>query len=52
MKIRYDVVCWLIVNGRKEIAYKKKGLTFLAAVLFLARNMRYYAMMWVEKSVR
>lgn len=51
MKTRYDVVCWMNVNGRKEMVYKKKGLTFLRVLLYLARNIGNYPMMWVENSM-
>lgn len=46
---QYNVICWRDDNGRKERAHKKKGLTLLGALLYIARNIGKYPMMWVER---
>ena len=36
-------------NGRMERAHKKKSLTLFGALLYIARNIGKYPMMWIER---
>ena len=47
---KYNVICWQESSvGRKEWAHKKKNLTLFGALLYIARNIGKYPMIWVER---